>query len=642
MSEFKLASSLWHDEWRFPSNNNGQVIGISESGVETFKGTPIKSLAREICQNSIDAAKYNENPVKIEFHKFYLKPSEIPRFDQLQDAFHSAREFWESLNNKKAPEFFRKAEAESQKEKIRCLRISDFNTTGLTGSDKEYGSPWSNLIKSSGASEKGGVSGGSFGIGKFAPFSCSCFRTVFYSTADENGVEASQGVARLTSFPAGADNDMTQGIGFYGREKNTPVNQQLFLDPDFHRDADCTGTDIYLIGFDAPADWENVMAASVLDGFLYAIWKGGLIVDIDSTVISQDNLAERIKTYKPYFSYQEHADEYYRVLTASNDEACDYKQDIEGLGTADLRLMIAPNLSRRVAMIRGTGMKIFDKDRISSNISFAGVLYVEGTRLNEILRQMENPEHTQWQPARAEDNAKYAEKVRKTLYAFITSSFNKQKQQSGGDPLDPSVGAYLGSEEKGEQEDQKENLTDKIKEVAVSKRKVMPRTGDSTEPAEGGTPAFQNNPDGDTDFSNIPGSGSSSGGGKSSGGTGGGSIPGEHGGNTPADHKGKLVEISASKRRLFHIGSGGTYRIIYTPVESAEQGSIAIYIAAESQNYGTRVKSAHLQDGTALAIKGNRIEGLTFEAGKSVIVDFDLDASDAYMSMEARAYGNKI
>ena len=43
-------------KWNFPSNNYGQILGIAESGVETFNGTPIKSLAREICQNSLDAA----------------------------------------------------------------------------------------------------------------------------------------------------------------------------------------------------------------------------------------------------------------------------------------------------------------------------------------------------------------------------------------------------------------------------------------------------------------------------------------------------------------------------------------------------------------------------------------------------------
>ena len=641
MEEFRLASSLWNDEWRFPSNNNGQLIGISESGVETFKGTPIKSLAREICQNSIDAVKDPDQPAKVEFRTFEMTPSEIPRFDQLQNAFHYARQFWGSLNNKKASDFFKKAEDESRKKKIRCLRISDFNTTGLTGSDKDYGTPWSNLIKSSGASDKGGVSGGSFGIGKFAPFSCSLFRTVFYSTADKNGVEASQGVSRLTSFPENDSGDMTQGIGFYGKEKNTPVRGQMFLDPDFKREKSDTGTDIYLIGFIAGAGWENIMAASVLDGFLYAIWKGGLVVDIDGTVISKDSLPDMIKKYKPYFGPREYADEYYRVLTASKEDASDYEQDIEGLGAARLRLMIAPELSRRVAMVRGTGMKIFDKDRISSNISFAGVLYVEGVELNSILRQMENPEHTQWQPARA-DEPKYAEKVRKSLFSFILTSFNKQKQESGSDPLDPSVGAYLGSDDKGEQEERKETINDAIASVSSSVRHVVPKAGSGTVPDMQGEKAIQYDPEGNTDASTLPGEGSSAGGGHSSNGEGGGSMPGENGGNSPVEHKGSIVEIVAEKRRLIRRGNGGKYRIIYTPSESADKGGIAVFIAAETQNYGAHVKSAKLSDGTVLTVRGNRIEGISFEAGKPVIVDFDLTASDGYLSMEAKAYGHKI
>ena len=43
-------------KWNFPSNNKGDIIGIGHSGIETYQGTPLKSLAREICQNSLDAA----------------------------------------------------------------------------------------------------------------------------------------------------------------------------------------------------------------------------------------------------------------------------------------------------------------------------------------------------------------------------------------------------------------------------------------------------------------------------------------------------------------------------------------------------------------------------------------------------------
>ena len=34
-------------KWNFPSNNYGQIFGIADSGVETFKGTPLLSLWHE-------------------------------------------------------------------------------------------------------------------------------------------------------------------------------------------------------------------------------------------------------------------------------------------------------------------------------------------------------------------------------------------------------------------------------------------------------------------------------------------------------------------------------------------------------------------------------------------------------------------
>ena len=40
-------------DWNFPSNCYGTLTGIGEAGIETFKGTPYRSLAREICQNQV-------------------------------------------------------------------------------------------------------------------------------------------------------------------------------------------------------------------------------------------------------------------------------------------------------------------------------------------------------------------------------------------------------------------------------------------------------------------------------------------------------------------------------------------------------------------------------------------------------------
>ena len=41
--------------WRFPANDDGEDDHLNHPGIEDFRNTPIISLAREICQNSLDA-----------------------------------------------------------------------------------------------------------------------------------------------------------------------------------------------------------------------------------------------------------------------------------------------------------------------------------------------------------------------------------------------------------------------------------------------------------------------------------------------------------------------------------------------------------------------------------------------------------
>ena len=64
-------------KWNFPSNNGGEIAGLNGS-VEFFAGSPLESLAREICQNSIDAKLPNRFPTKVVFDLFTIKKEEFP------------------------------------------------------------------------------------------------------------------------------------------------------------------------------------------------------------------------------------------------------------------------------------------------------------------------------------------------------------------------------------------------------------------------------------------------------------------------------------------------------------------------------------------------------------------------------------
>ena len=201
------------------------------------------------------------------------------------------------------------------------MRISDFNTTGLTGAKKAYMiNPWQSLIKSAGISDKYDSLGGSYGIGKSAPFACSDIRTVFYTSYDTEGVLASQGVSRLISFPIEDDKNtqsmgyqisiggpakwkvesterFTQGIGYYGEtEKNTPFFSELNMDTSFKRNG-ITGTDLYIVGFLEDSKWKEELVVAILDNFLIAIYNKNLVVKIDNITISAGTLKDIIENF---------------------------------------------------------------------------------------------------------------------------------------------------------------------------------------------------------------------------------------------------------------------------------------------------------------------------------------------------------
>lgn len=451
--------------WNFPYNNYGQITGISEAGIETFKGSPIKSLAREICQNSLDAVRDNSSEVRVEFEKVKVHKDRIIDRDKLDDAFQKCSEFWKDQRDKKAKKFFDKAHRLINNEYIDVLRISDFNTTGLNGSNKELNSNWSNLVKGSGISDKGGSAGGSFGIGKSAPFACSAFRTVVYSTLDYEGIVAMQGVARLVSFKE--DENITQGIGFYGNtEKNTPLNKMFDIDEDFIRTE--VGTDIFVLGFSEYEDWKVEIIEAILEGFIVSIWKGLLNVKVGDTEISKSTLATIFRTYKERFQ-NTRTENYYDVLTNAKTQVL--RQDFYGMGNIELYVLLKDKFCRKVYMSRKSGMKIFEKAGISSYIQFAGVLILEGEKVNSFFRPMETPQHDKWEEDRHE-NKKEAKVKKKALFKIIKDYILEMQNTNSADEMDAEgVGDYIADEIvfKDIEKNNDEGISNTVKRIEVTK-----------------------------------------------------------------------------------------------------------------------------------------------------------------------------
>ena len=54
-----------NEKWRFAGNNYTYENGLDTADMETFKKDPIASLARESCQNSIDAKNKRDGHEKL-------------------------------------------------------------------------------------------------------------------------------------------------------------------------------------------------------------------------------------------------------------------------------------------------------------------------------------------------------------------------------------------------------------------------------------------------------------------------------------------------------------------------------------------------------------------------------------------------
>ncbi len=639
--------------WQFLPSAGDKVYGMNDSGWDIFAGTPFKSLAREICQNSLDVRKDHNKPVQVEFSIFELDSKEIPHIDDVKKALNSALNFWkEQQNDFATEEFLKYAIGIIEAEKITCLRISDKNTTGLTGSDKRYRSAWCDLLKGQGVSDKSGTSGGSKGIGKFAPFACSEIRTVFYSTIAEDGLKASQGVSRLISYLSDNEEKLYMGLAYYGDddERCSPIRDYYSLNPSYNRKDDEYGTDIFIIGFKNDEEWKEKMIGSVLDGFLYAIYNESLVVRIDDITIDNKNLPGIIENLNKEY-VPEHADEYYKVLTSEDAVLFDdYEiKNASGqvLGQVQLSAKLNPDFNRTCAMVRQTGMKIMDLNGISSYIYFSAVLYIKGDELNRYLRNLENAQHTEWQVERlkTDKEKREAKNLIKELRGYVFKSIRSLKAQDESKPINLAVGEYLSADipEDETQKDRGEDINNDISTISIT---TITRADKSVENgldniqdvaiddpegdymnAETGEQMEHTKKHIDPDDERNNGEGSE------------GYEEAKE--DTPEEKRKRIVPVMSSKTRM--IGRDfkkGEYTVIFTPKDDSEDAFLDIFMSAESQNYKASIISATTEDGTSLSVDEGKVKGLKFVAGEEIRVNVKLNYSDM-CAMEVKGFANK-
>lgn len=616
--------------WNFPNNNDGKISGISEAGIETFRGDLLKSLAKEICQNSLDAIAESKDKVLVEFELYELPFKNDGRIIGLKEYFKLAKEYWKE--NEKTIRILEKAEKNFERDKIRILRISDYNTTGLIGSDKKKNSTWNNLVKSSGVSDKTGSSGGSYGIGKSAPFACSDLRTVFYNTLDINGLKAFQGVANLVSFEKEKDKT-TQGTGYYGNsEDNTAIRNMEYFGPYVRKEC---GTDIYVVAFLDDEEWEKKIIEAILENFLIAILKNNIEIKVGKTLINKESLNSLMEEHKDniLLTYN-----YYQVLMENDSEAMEFS--LRDLGIFKLYLSIKKNFKRSILISRSNGMKIFDKKGISSSIEFSGVCILEDEKINAYFREMETPQHDNWQTDRHR-NPKEAEKVKKEFFKLLKEKVLEKGRETITDEMDAvGMGEYLPDiqDANTESKNKKENI-ENVKKKFEYKKVTTVETAENNilkvPDAEEQSYINELSEDGEIE----------------------GEISSEDYINTSDEREGagtgnsregdkfessKFSHISPSSIRIFKVSDDeNTYKMIFSIDRDTKNIIIAVSIAGEQGNIPIMIKDAKESSGEILKSRYNKIEMKNLFKNSKYSILFSLNDSENY-PVEVKIYGDKI
>ena len=411
--------------WYFPPSGGGSDGGFNHSGIEYYSGNPEYHLAREVIQNSLDARANQKKPVVVRFDLVDIPKSEFPGQSELLLSFKSCLK--DEKGNERAEKFFQEGISVLNRGTIPCLQISDSNTTGLRGKLERRGQ-WHNLTKAVGrsGSDKSDTSGGSYGIGKNAPFTMSALRTVFYSTSYKEGARfyhCAQGKSILTSHKS-KGLGLSQSDGFYGIVQDCrPIVGKRQI-PSFLRREDENGTTLVVTGFrgDDEGGWSNKIVAAIAGNFFCAIADRKLEVYVGNRVI-------RAKTLNSIFGDEslwgnlretamEFAPKYYRAM----QEGTFWETQHKTLGHVKLWVLVDDGLPKRTAIVRDTGMIITDKQshfRFRGFNDYAALCICEGDDANRILRGMENPEHDRFDPVRLKDDMREGVRILVELREWV-------------------------------------------------------------------------------------------------------------------------------------------------------------------------------------------------------------------------------
>lgn len=619
-------------EWHFPLTGGGAEYGINESGIQTFKSGMDKSLAREAIQNSLDAKVDDPDkqamPVLVRFVKFDIDKDDLPGAQRLEDVLVKAREYYGS--DKDAVRFYDEALKVIQGP-IPCLKISDYNTKGLRGTaEQKEKSTFYALTKAMGVSNKSKSSGGSFGIGKSAPFSMSSLRTVIYSTYNIDDEFKLLGAARLTTFED-SPNEKRQNVGFFGNfdEEKQSVEELTDFDamPEkFRRDnRSGAGTDISIVGYKAEDNWRASVLNAVLNDFYPAIFFNNLVVELidasGTVTVNSDTLGVLMAEFAA-----DHGDSYpyYQALSEAEYH---FQEKLDILGDCSLYIKKGDAFPGKVQLARSPLMIVKPK-RYGAPESYAALFICNDIEKGDpLLRNLEPAAHNDWiaslwDPLTMEPKVKsYGSTILSELDTWIKGKIDAISTADTEHVLEiEGLGEYLPDEEVGdfEAEEDNDDLLDNHTEIRKKneKKPVVSKPQVSiVKPVKTGVKTSKAVRQGDGTGTKPPG----------------GSEEDEQ-----SNINRIMTSLINSKSREINNGNGREYILSILPIEDTA-GDLRIVARGEISHYGIELQYAKNRQGQELDVDGSMIKGLKLSKGVPELITMKLTDKGRY-SVEVENY----
>lgn len=463
---------MWNESFKW-FYEEGTPNGFNDGGIAEFASTKYDGLAREIIQNSLDARNDQLEPVKVVFEKLTFPISLFPDIEGYLDAVNRCLDFLkDDIGNKSIKKLEQIAYYLNMCKRngtFNVLKISDYNTKGLSGSNKVYGSPWANLVRISGNSNKGNGSQGSFGIGKYAPFVFSNIRSIVYSTKNGGGNIAVQGKSILSGHIA--NGNTRTPFGYYGKMYQKEIENVLHDDSSAIFD-DCdipeefirkeVGTSLFVLCASTPIGWMSEIVSSVINSFFYAIDNSSLIVEVIENqkhiIVDKNNLEEQIKNSLLECSTKElrTTNDYFKIsknLDKVKESNHTFDLPNNKIGTMKLLLYTGKDIeSKSIAHIRKAGMKIEDYSA-RSLLPYVGICVTTNDEMNEFLTTCEAPKHDAWSPNNCgeEEQQVFARKILNELASWEREEVKQLTPVNESERLDPlGMEEFLASDMEGE------------------------------------------------------------------------------------------------------------------------------------------------------------------------------------------------